>query len=188
MLHAILGGGSCEGSAHFLKGKEPRKGLETRQEASSSATLRALKDTVNSMHVSGPRPETVDLHSSRFLPLNVGLSGMALRPISYLLAVSAHTDGLEVLSLCSMFSFSVHPPPGSILGICVSAASAVSDGSIVRDPGILELIEDDSKAGECMRITNRTGRDYWRPKNTGPPARGQGKPGAASLPAETRKM
>ncbi|GAQ80953.1 ARP protein [Klebsormidium nitens] len=54
--------------------------------------------------------------------------------------------------------------------------------------GILELIDDDSKAGECMRITNRTGRDYWRPKNVGPPARGQGKPVAANLPAETRKI
>jgi hypothetical protein len=74
------------------------------------------------------------------------------------------------------------------MAIASAIARAVFDASIVRGPGILELIEDDSKAGECMRITNRTGRDYWRPKNTGPPAKGQGKPGAASLPAETRKM
>jgi hypothetical protein len=96
--------------------------------------------------------------------------------------------GLKSVRSRSMFSFSLHVPAGSNLGICVSATRAVSDASIARGPGILELIEDDSKAGQCMRITNRTGRDYWRPKNTGPPAKGQGTPGAASLPAETRKM
>lgn len=47
--------------------------------------------------------------------------------------------------------------------------------------GVLELIEDDSLAGECMWITNRLGRQWW--PTPGEKARYLVHPGDAARPA-----